>query len=121
MFPDTVEIWCKQLRRYRGQFLIFRPNYQWYIDGYDKLKVYSFKIYIAIDVYLRYIIQLYVGHSVATFISVLKQYLEVYKQYIIRLWFLQADLGKETPLVATAYWHFAVYTGGEVNWNGRVF
>jgi hypothetical protein len=43
-------------RRKKGQFLVPGPNYQWCIDGHDKLKAYGFEIYAAIDAYSRNII-----------------------------------------------------------------
>ena len=107
--------------RHWGAFLVPGPNYQWCIDGHDKLKAFGFEIYAAIDAYLRCIIWMYVGHSAATSISVLKQYLQACGEYGFRPWFLQAGLGSETPLVAAAHWHFAVCAGGKVSWNGTEF
>ncbi|KAJ9129682.1 Integrase core domain protein [Pleurostoma richardsiae] len=97
------------------------PNYQWCIDGHDKLKDFGFEIYAAIDAYSRCIIWFYVGHSNATAISVLKQYLDTVREYGIRPWFVQADLGTETPLVAAAHWNFALRSGGKVRWKEQDF
>jgi hypothetical protein len=54
-------------------------------------------------------------------LSVLKQYLAACDAYGIRPWYLQADRGSETPLVAAAHWNFALAADGRVEWNGRVF
>ncbi|EXL39130.1 hypothetical protein FOCG_18251 [Fusarium oxysporum f. sp. radicis-lycopersici 26381] len=107
--------------------LIFRvgltekQTLSWCIDGHDKLKAYGFEIYAAIDAYSRNIIWFYVGHSATTALSVLKQYLAACDTYGFRPWFLQADRGSETPLVAAAHWNFALAAGGCVEWNGQVF
>ncbi|KAM4061484.1 hypothetical protein HRG_013172 [Hirsutella rhossiliensis] len=98
-----------------------RPNYQWCIDGHDKLKAYGFEIYAAIDAYSRNIIWFYIGHSATTALSVLKQYLAACGAYGFRPWYLQADRGSETPLVAAAHWNFVLATDGRVEWHGQVF
>ncbi|KAL9567423.1 hypothetical protein ACKAV7_008373 [Fusarium commune] len=121
MFPNEVEMRKRMMRRKKGQFLVPGPNYQWCIDGHDKLKAYGFEIYAAIDAYSRNIIWFYVGHSATTALSVLKQYLAACDTYGFRPWFLQADRGSETPLVAAAHWNFALAAGGCVEWNGQVF
>ncbi|KAJ6436054.1 dynamin family domain-containing protein [Purpureocillium lavendulum] len=121
MFPNKVEMRKRMMRRKKGQFLVPGPNYQWCIDGHDKLKAYGFEIYAAIDAYSRNIIWLYVGHSATTALSVLKQYLAACDAYGIRPWYLQADRGRETPLIAAAHWNFALAAEGRVEWNGRVF
>ena len=121
MFPDAIEIRKRAMRRHKGQFLVPGPNYQWCIDGHDKLKEYGFEIYAAIDAYSRCIIWLYIGHSASTSLSVLKQYIEAVREYKVRPWFIQADLGSETPLVAAAHWNFAICAGGKVEWNGKIF
>ncbi|KAH8657239.1 hypothetical protein BGZ61DRAFT_594247 [Ilyonectria robusta] len=121
MFPNEVEIRKRMFRRKKGHFLVPGPNYQWCIDGYDKLKAYGFEIYTAIDAYSRNIIWFYVGHSATTALSVLKQYLAVCDIYSFRLWYLQADRGSETPLIAAAHWNFALAADGRVEWNGKVF
>ncbi|RKK07477.1 hypothetical protein BFJ65_g17683 [Fusarium oxysporum f. sp. cepae] len=110
-----------------GQHLHFKyinsiqVNQRWCIDGHDKLKAYGFEIYAAIDAYSRNIIWFYVGHSATTALSVLKQYLAACDTYGFRPWFLPADRGSETPLVAAAHWNFALAAGGCVEWNGQVF
>ncbi|KAG7424877.1 hypothetical protein Forpi1262_v014193 [Fusarium oxysporum f. sp. raphani] len=121
MFPNEVEMRKRMMRRKKGQFLVPGPNYQWCIDGHDKLKAYGFEIYAAIDAYSRNIIWFYVGHSATTALSVLKQYLAACDTYGFRPWFLQADRGSEAPLVAAAHWNFALAAGGCVEWNGQVF
>lgn len=87
-------------------------------DGHDKLKAYGFEIYAAIDAYSRNIIWFYVA---TTALSVLKQYLAACDAYGFRPWYIQADRGRETPLVAAAHWHFPLAAGGRVTWNGQVF
>ncbi|KAM4060319.1 hypothetical protein HRG_014236 [Hirsutella rhossiliensis] len=52
----------KDVSEEEGQFLVPGPNYQWCIDGHDKLKAYGFEIYAAIDAYSRNIIWFYIGH-----------------------------------------------------------
>ncbi|EFZ04318.1 Uncharacterized protein MAA_01392 [Metarhizium robertsii ARSEF 23] len=121
MFPNEVEMRKRMLRRKKGQFLVPGPNYQWCIDGHDKLKAYGFEIYAAIDAYSRNIIWFYVGHSATTALSVLKQYLAACDAYGFRPWYLQADRGRETPLVAAAHWNFALAADGRVEWHGQVF
>lgn len=121
MFPSEVEMRKRMMRRKKGQFLVPGPNYQWCIDGHDKLKAYGFQIYAAIDAYSRNIIWFYVGPSASTALSVLKQYLAACDAYGFRPWYLQADRGSETPLVAAAHWNFALAAGGCVEWNGQVF
>jgi hypothetical protein len=121
MFPNEVEIRKRMFRRKKGQFLVPGPNYQWCIDGHDKLKAYGFEIYAAIDAYSRNIIWFYVGHSATTALSVLKQYLTACDAYGFRPWYLQADKGSETPLIAAAHWNFALAADGRVEWNGQVF
>ena len=121
MFPNEIEMRKRMFRRKKGQFLVPGPNYQWCIDGHDKLKAYGFEIYAAIDAYSRNIIWFYVGHSATTALSVLKQYLAACGAYGIRPWYLQADRGRETPLVAAAHWSFALAAEGRVEWNGRAF
>lgn len=121
MFPDAVDMRQRAMRRNRGHFLVPGPNYQWCLDGHDKLKDYGFEIYAAIDAWSRNIIWLYMGHSNATALSVLKQYLRAVEQYGIRPWFLQTDLGTETPLVAAAHWNFALRAGGSIQWKDQVF
>ncbi|EXK23574.1 hypothetical protein FOMG_19664 [Fusarium oxysporum f. sp. melonis 26406] len=121
MFPNEVEIRKRMFRRKKGQFLVPGPNYQWCIDGHDKLKAYGFEIYAAIDAYSRNIIWFYVGHSATTALSVLKQYLTACDAYGFRPWYLQADRGSETPLIAAAHWNFALAADGQVEWNGQVF
>ncbi|KID82044.1 hypothetical protein MGU_10614 [Metarhizium guizhouense ARSEF 977] len=106
MFPNEVELRKRMFRRKKGQFLVPGPNYQWCIDGHDKLKAYGFEIYAAIDAHSRNIIWFYVGHSASTALSVMKQYLASCDAYGFRPWFLQADRGSETPLVAAAHWNF---------------
>ncbi|KAH8654704.1 hypothetical protein BGZ61DRAFT_194016 [Ilyonectria robusta] len=121
MFPNEVEIRKRMFRRKKGHFLVPGPNYQWCIDGHDKLKAYGFEIYAAIDAYSRNIIWFYVGHSATTALSVLKQYLAACDTYGFRPWYLQADRGSETPLIAAAHWNFALAADGRVEWNGKVF
>ncbi|KAF1730615.1 hypothetical protein CRV24_008684 [Beauveria bassiana] len=121
MFPNEVEMRKRMMRRKKGQFLVPGPNYQWCIDGHDKLKAYGFEIYAAIDAYSRNIIWFYVGHSATTALSVLKQYLAACDAYGFRPWYLQADRGRETPLVAAAHWNCALASGGRIEWNGQVF
>ncbi|KAL6405412.1 integrase core domain protein [Ilyonectria robusta] len=121
MFPNDVEMRRRTMRRKKGQFLVPGPNYQWCIDGHDKLKAYGFEIYAAIDAYSRNIVWFYIGHSATTALSVLKQYLAACDAYGLRPWYLQADRGSETPLVAAAHWNFALAAGGCVEWNGQVF
>ncbi|KAH8653306.1 hypothetical protein BGZ61DRAFT_468157, partial [Ilyonectria robusta] len=112
IFPSEVEMRKRMMRRKKGQFLVPGPNYQWCINGHDKLKAYGFQIYAAIDAYLRNIIWFYVGPSASTALSVLKQYLAACDAYNFRPWYLQADRGSETPLVAAAHWNFALAAGG---------
>ncbi|KAF5127306.1 hypothetical protein E5D57_008236 [Metarhizium anisopliae] len=121
MFPNEVEMRKRMMRRKKGQFLVPGPNYQWCIDGHDKLKAYGFEIYAAIDAYSRNIIWFYVGHSATTALSVLKQYLAACDAHGFRPWYLQADRGRETPLVAAALWNFALAADGRVEWHGQVF
>ncbi|KAM6504687.1 hypothetical protein FSOLCH5_015189 [Fusarium solani] len=121
MFPNEVELRKRMFRRKKGQFLVPGPNYQWCIDGHDKLKAYGFEIYAAIDAYSRNIIWFYVGHTATTALSVLKQYLAACDAYGFRPWYLQADRGSETPLVAAAHWNFVLATDGRVEWHGQVF
>ncbi|KAM4060857.1 hypothetical protein HRG_014336 [Hirsutella rhossiliensis] len=73
-----------------------RPNYQWCIDGHEKLRVYGFEIYAAIDAYSRNIIWFYLGHSATTALSVLKQYLAACDAYGFRPWRLK-DSYKAAP------------------------
>jgi hypothetical protein len=120
MFPGEIDQRRQQLRRKKGQFLIPGPNYQWCIDGHDKLKAFGFEIYAAIDAHTRYIIWLYVGHSNATAVGVLAQYLNAVARYEIRPWFIQSDLGSETPLAAGAHWWLVHATNGVVEWKGKV-
>ncbi|KAK9444595.1 Uncharacterized protein VB005_01658 [Metarhizium brunneum] len=54
-------------------------------------------------------------------LSVLKQYLAACDAYGFRPWYLQADRGRETPLVAAAHWNFALAADGRVEWHGQVF
>lgn len=121
MFPNEVELRKRMFRRKKGQFLVPGPNYQWCIDGHDKLKAYGFEIYAAIDAYSRNIIWFYVGHTATTALSVLKQYLAACGAYGLRPWFLQADRGSETPLAAAAHWNFVLRSEGRIEWHGQVF
>ncbi|XP_044714525.1 integrase core domain-containing protein [Hirsutella rhossiliensis] len=121
MFPNEVELRKRMFRRKKGQFLVPGPNYQWCIDGHEKLRVYGFEIYAAIDAYSRNIIWFYLGHSATTALSVLKQYLAACDAYGFRPWYLQADRGSETPLVAAAHWNFVLTTDGRVEWHEQVF
>jgi hypothetical protein len=43
--------------------VILRPNYLWYINGYNKFRNYRIEIYAIIDVYSRRIIWAYYGNN----------------------------------------------------------
>ena len=58
--PDGVDRWLRhrlQRRQYKGR----GPNFIWHIDGYDKLKPFSFSIHGCIDGYSRRIMWLEYG------------------------------------------------------------
>ncbi|KAK2564191.1 hypothetical protein P5673_012435 [Acropora cervicornis] len=62
MDPDGVEM-RKKRRLKRWKYSSPGPNYLWHIDGYDKLKPYSFAIHGCIDGYSRRIMWLEVAST----------------------------------------------------------
>src|SRR5271170_4991579 len=75
-------------------------NFLWCLDGHDKLAQYSFRIYAAINAYLRKIIWFYCGSSNRTVISVVNQYLNAVQNIGICPRFIRIDRGTETVLLA---------------------
>jgi len=121
LYPEEVDLRRRLTQRGKGRFLVPGPNYQWCIDGHDKLKHFGFEIYAAIDAYSRNIIWFYVGHTAATAISVTQQYLITCDVYRIRPWYLQSDLGSEVPLIAGAHWYMVRKSGGKVSFRDKTF
>ncbi|KAH7329735.1 hypothetical protein B0I35DRAFT_487754 [Stachybotrys elegans] len=128
--PELIEathdlIFCvgltekQTLSPYLGQqtALGTKPNYQWCIDTSSKrMDSRSMPQSTPTRVTLSY-----VGHSATTALSALRQYLTACDVYGFQLWYLQADRGSETPLVAAVHWNFALAANVRVEWNGQVF
>ena len=61
----------------RRNYIIKRLNKIWLINNYLKIKIFDIKIYININIYLQYIVWIYINIIVQTTISILKQYLNL--------------------------------------------
>jgi hypothetical protein len=91
------------MQRHRREYIVLGLNFIWSIDRYLKLALYGIEVYTAIDVYLRYIIWLYIGISAHTAVSVLRQYLDLVEYFRQYLRFVRSDHGDKTILLASVH------------------
>ena len=91
------------MQRTRGQYIVPGPNFIWSIDGYCKLDAYGFEIYAVIDAYSRYIVWIFIGVSMHTSVSCLRQFLETAKETQKIPKIIQSNHGVETTLLAAAH------------------
>jgi transposase InsO family protein len=85
-----------------GRLEVPGPNYMWCVDGHLKFREYGIGIYAIIDAYSRYIVAVFVGSSVTTAVSVVKQMVNALESTGIRPEFFRSDRGSETMLLANA-------------------
>jgi hypothetical protein len=80
--PRSVKSRMFALKIHKREIKVTGPNQVFSVDGYNKLKDFSFEIYAFIDGYSRYVPQVYIGINNRTTVSVLKQYLVLIQQTI---------------------------------------
>jgi hypothetical protein len=93
-------------RKRRENYVVSKPDWLWCLDGHDKLARYGIEIYGNVDAYPRMIIWFYVSVSNRTQVSVLRQYLHTIKTFGYCPNYLRTDRGRETPMMANAYYYF---------------
>jgi len=109
MDPEGIQKRQPTSRRNRdrtGWLEVPGPNYMWCIDGHLKFREYGIGIYAMIDAYSRYVVAVFVGTSVTTAISVVKQMVNALESTGIRLEFFRSDQGSEAMLLANAQLQF---------------
>jgi hypothetical protein len=92
-----------------GRLEVPGPNYMWCIDGHLKFREYGIGIYAMVDAYSRYVVAVFVGFSVTTGVSVVKQMVDALESTGIRPEFFRSDRGTETMLLANAQLQFEQY------------
>ena len=88
----------KQMKR--RKYACPGPNHTWHIDGYDKIKPFSFCIHGAIDGYSRKILWLEVGPSNNDPGIIAHYYIKCVKHLEVAPRILRTDLGTENTTVA---------------------
>ena len=96
----SLRVLGKKHRRKEG-YITAGPNFIWSMDGHDKLSVYSFKIYGAVDAYSRKIIWMYCGNANRSQFAVAQQYIDTVKSTRFCPQFLRFDHGAEVVIMAT--------------------
>ena len=91
-------------RKRQENYIVPGPDWLWCLDGHDKLARYGIEIYGSVDAYSRKIIWFYVGVSNRTQVSVLHQYLHTIKTLGYCPNYLRTDRGRETLMMADAYY-----------------
>ena len=91
------------MQRHHDEYIVPDPNFLWSVDGYLKLVSYDIEIYGAIDVYLRYIIWIYVDILDRTAISVLRQYLDTIEILNQHPRFVRSDHDDETVILTQVH------------------
>jgi transposase InsO family protein len=85
--PEGVQNRQPTFRRNRdrvGRLEVPGPNYMWCFDGHLMFQEYGMGIYAMIDAYSRYVVAVFVGISVTTAVSVVKQMLNALESTGIR-------------------------------------
>jgi hypothetical protein len=85
-----------------GRLEVPGPNYMWCVDGHLKFREYGIGIYAMIDAYSRYVVAVFVGTSVTTAVSVVKQMVNALESTGIQPEFFRSDRGSETMLLTNA-------------------
>jgi transposase InsO family protein len=101
-------------RNRAGRLEVPGPNYMWCVDGHLKFREYGIGIYAMIDAYSRYIVAVFVGTSVTTAVSVVKQMVNALEGTGIRPEFFRSDRGTETMLLANAQLQFEQFEDPDV-------
>jgi len=107
--PEGIQKRQPSFRRNRdrtGRLEVPGPNYMWCVDGHLKFREYGIGIYAMIDAYSRYVVAVFVGTSVTTAVSVVKQMVDALESTGIRPEFFRSDRGSETMLLANAQLQF---------------
>jgi transposase InsO family protein len=107
--PEGVQNRRPTFRRNRdrvGRLEVPGPNYMWCVDGHLKFREYGIGIYAIIDAYSRYVVAVFVGSSVTTAVSVVKQMVNALESTGVRPEFFRSDRGSETMLLANAQLQF---------------
>ena len=110
--PVGVQNRIPAFRRNRnkaGRLEVPGPNYMWCVDGHLKFREYGIGIYAMIDAYSRYVVAVFVGTSVTTAVSVVKQMVNALESTGVRPEFFRSDRGSETMLLANAQLQFEQY------------
>ena len=97
--PDGIAI-RKAHRLKRRKYSAKGPNFDWHVDGYDKLKPYGFCIHGAIDGYSKRIIWLEVAQSNNNPAVIAMYYLEALKTLGIAPRLLRCDHGTENSTLS---------------------
>ena len=92
----------------RHRYYAQSPNYVWHVDGYDKLKPYSFCIHGAIDGYSRRILWLEVLNSNNSSGVIAKYYLDALANLGVCPRLLRCDSGTENAKLSVLQ-HFFRY------------
>jgi len=107
--PEGIQKRQPTFRRNRdstGQLEVPGPNYMWCVDGHLKFREYGIGIYAMIDAYSCYVVAVFIGTSVTTAVSVVKQMVNALESTGIRPEFFRSDRGSETMLLANVQLQF---------------
>jgi hypothetical protein len=85
-------------RRRRCRYMVKGPSRVWSVDGHDKLAEYGFQIYGIIDAFSRYVLDIYVGISNRTQVSIQKFFLGCVRQFGFPK-LVRSDKGMETLMM----------------------
>ena len=75
------------------------PNFTWHIDGYDKLKPFSFCIHVCVDGFSRKIIWIFVGLTNSDPLIIASYYLKLVKENRVVPRLVKADQESENSVL----------------------